>query len=142
MRRLSRYILVLGAAVALGAAGCAGGGAKRATKAYPPWVLNPDHPGHIGVVGSAPKQDMGGNEAQYRVAMLKARQELAQMIRVHVATTSRTKIEDRGGQVTRDLDMQTQLRSIESLSLERARVINEWRDPETGELYLFLVTPR
>ena len=140
-RRFFPFLLAISAAALL-AAGCAGSGAKRATKVYPPWVLNPDYPGHIGVVGSAPKQDMGGSEAQYRVAMLKARQELAQMIRVHVATTSRTKIEDRAGQVTRELDMETRLRSIESLSLERARVINEWRDPETGELYIFLITPR
>jgi hypothetical protein len=134
-------MLVLAAALL---AGCAGSGSRsaKANKAYPAWVLNPDYPGHIGVVGSAPRQDIGGRDAQYRVATLKARQELAQMIRVHVESTSRTKIEDRRGSATRDLDMETRLRSIEALSLDRAHVINEWVDPESGDLYLFLVTPK
>jgi hypothetical protein len=125
-------------------AGCAGSGARsaKANKAYPAWVINPDYPGHIGVIGSAPRQDMGGRDAQYRVAMLKARQELAQMVRVHVDSTLRTKVEARGDRVEREADMQTRLRSMEALSLERARVVNEWVDPETGELYLMLVTPK
>jgi hypothetical protein len=124
--------------------GCAGGGSRsaKANKAYPAWVLNPDYPGHIGVIGSAPRQDMGGRDAQHRVAMLKARQELAQMIRVHVDSTVRTKVEARGARVERESDTETRLRSIEALSLERARVVNEWVDPETGELYLLLVTPK
>jgi hypothetical protein len=124
--------------------GCAGSSAKSAktAKTYPAWVLNPGTPGHIGVIGSAPRQDMGGRDAQYRVAMLKARQELAQMIRVHVESTTRSQIEDRGGQVGRDLDVETRLRSTEALSLERARIVNEWVDPESGELYIHLVTPK
>lgn len=138
------FPLLLGivlAAVSL-IAGCAGTGVQKGNKTYPSWVLNPDYPGHIGVVGSAPKQDIGGREAQYRVATLKARQELAQMIRVHVASTLHARLEERGGQASRELDIETRLRSLETLSLERARVVNEWLDPETGELYLFLVTPR
>ena len=30
----------------------------------PAWILNPDKPGYQSVVGSAPKQDWGGREAQ------------------------------------------------------------------------------
>lgn len=125
-------------------AGCASGSAKTAkpAKVYPAWVMNPDTPGHIGVIGSAPRQDMGGRDAQYRVAMLKARQELAQMIRVHVESTTRDQVEERGGKVTRDREIETRLRSSEALSLDRARVIDEWVDPETGELYIHLVTPK
>jgi len=74
--------------------------------------------------------------------MLKARQELAQMIRVHVASTTRSQVEDRGGQVTRNVEMDTRLQSTVTLSLGRARVIDEWVDPETGELYIHLVTPK
>ena len=142
--RRSLPVLLAIAAVAVLIVGCAGSGSPRAkaNKAYPSWVLNPDYPGHIGVVGSAPRQDIGGREAQYRVAMLKARQELAQMIRVHVESTTQTKIEDRSGRVTRELDMETRLRSIEGLSLDHARVVDEWVDPDSGDFYLFLVTPR
>ena len=137
-------MLALLAATGVLLAGCAGSSSKsaKATKTYPAWFLNPDTPGHIGVIGSAPKQDMGGRDAQYRVAMLKARQELAQMIRVHVASTTRSQVEDRGGRVSRDLEVETRLRSTEALSLDRARVVNEWVDPETGELYIHLVTPK
>jgi len=143
LKRLSLMLAVL-AAAGFVLVGCAGSSAKtaKAGKVYPAWVLNPGTPGHIGVIGSAPRQDMGGREAQYRVAMLKARQELAQMIRVHVESTTRSRVEDRGGRVNRDLAVDTTLRSTEALSLDRARVIDEWVDPETGELYIHLVTPK
>ena len=94
------------------------------------------------MVGSAPKQDWGGREAQYRVALMKARQELAQMVRVQVESTTRSEIEERAGKVSRDADIETRLQSSVALSLENARVIEEWVDPQSGELYLWLVTPR
>lgn len=142
-RRSSLALVAFALAASLALGGCTGS-AKRgaAAKAYPAWVLNPGTPGHIGVVGSAPRQDMGGRDAQYRVAMLKARQELAQMIRVHVASTTRSQVEARGGTVSREMDVETRLRSTEALSLDRARVVDEWVDPENGELYIHLVTPK
>ena len=144
MRKRVSLTLAVIAATGLVLAGCAGTSSKTAkpAKNYPAWVLNPDTPGHIGVIGAAPRQDFGGREAQYRVAMLKARQELAQMIRVHVASTMRSQVEDRGGRVSRDLEVDTRIQSTVALSLERARVIDEWVDPETRELYIHLVTPK
>lgn len=133
-------------AVALLLPGCAGTGSKPADEVAgtgsPAWILNPDKPGYQGVVGSAPKQDWGGREAQYRVALMKARQELAQMVRVQVESTTRSEIEERAGKVSRDADIETRLQSSVALSLENARVIEEWVDPQSGELYLWLVTPR
>lgn len=126
--------------------GCAGSGLKpgsqNAIAGSPAWILNPDKPGYQGVVGSAPKQDWGGLEAQRRVALMKARQELAQMVRVQVESTTRYKIEDRAGKVSRDSDYEARLQSNVALSLEQARVIEEWVDPQSGELYLWLVTPK
>lgn len=107
----------------------------------PAWILNPDKPGYQSVVGSAPKQDWGGREAQYRVALMKARQELAQMVRVHVESTNQYQIEDRNGKISRDSDIEIKLQSIVGLSLDEARVIDEWIDPQSSELYLWLVTP-
>lgn len=140
--RLPMRLLALAAATLLVAA-CATGGARPAkpAKVYPAWVLNPDLPGYTGVIGAAPPQDMGGRDAQYRVAMLKARQELARMIRVQVEARTTTRIEERRGQTTQDYDSEMRLRSNEALQLDRARVVDEWVDPETGELYLHLVTP-
>lgn len=108
----------------------------------PAWVLNPDKPGYLSVVGSAPKQDWGGRQAQYRVAEMKARQELAQMVRVHVESTSQFAVEDRAGKVSRNADIETKLQSSVDLSLGSARVIEEWSDPQSGELYIWLVTPK
>lgn len=126
--------------------GCAGqvskSGGSNVGAGSPAWILNPDKPGYQGVVGSAPKQDWGGREAQYRVALMKARQELAQMVRVQVESTTRSRIEERAGKVSRDSDFEAKLQSNVSLSLDQARVIEEWVDPQSGELYLWLVTPR
>lgn len=107
----------------------------------PAWILNPDKPGYQSVVGSAPKQDWGGREAQYRVALMKARQELAQMVRVQVESTTQYQFVDRDGRINRDSDIETKLQSSVGLSLADARVIEEWTDPKSGEFYLWLVTP-
>ena len=109
---------------------------------HPAWVLNPDKPGYIGVVAAAPKQERGGREAQYRVAQMKAYQELAQIQRVQVTSTNRMLLEDRGGKVTRNLDVETQLQSRVALSIGEARVIEEWVDPKNGDLYIWLVVPK
>lgn len=125
------------------AAGCAGTKPfAQAEVSYPAWVLNPDKPGYIGVAAAAPKQERGGREAQYRVAQMKAYQELAQMRRVHVASTNRLTIEDHGGTVTSNLDVKTQLQSNVALGVAEAKVIEEWVDPQSGDLYIWLVTPR
>ena len=125
------------------AAGCAGTKPiAQAEVSYPAWVLNPDKPGYIGVVAAAPKQERGGREAQYRVAQMKAYQELAQMKRVHVASTNRSIVEDRGGKVTGNLDVETQLQSNVALGVGEAKIVEEWVDPKNGDLYIWLVTPR
>lgn len=128
--------------VAVCATGCGSPAPAKPAKVYPAWVLNPDLPGYTGVIGAAPPQDMGGRDAQYRVATLKARQELARMIRVQVEARTTTRIEERRGQATQDYDSEMRLRANEALQLDRARVVDEWVDPETGELYLHLITPK
>lgn len=142
-RTLRNSLACLGATLFL--LGCAGTGSKtggeQAVPGAPSWVLNPDKAGYVSVVGSAPKQDWGGHAAQYRVAEMKARQELAQMVRVRVESTSKFATEDRAGKVSRSADIETKMQSSVDLSLESARVIEEWTDPKSGELYIWLVTP-
>ena len=125
--------------------GCSGpapkAGNEKLVSGAPSWVLNPDKPGYQSVVASAPRQDWGGHAAQYRVAEMKARQELAQMVRVRVESTNQYTTEDRAGKVGRSADVETRLQSSVDLSLESARVIEEWTDPQSGELYIWLVTP-
>jgi hypothetical protein len=142
-RTLRNSLTCLAAALLL--LGCTGTGTKtggeQAVSGAPSWVLNPDKAGYVSVVGSAPKQDWGGHTAQYRVAEMKARQELAQMVRVRVESTNKFAAEDRAGKVSRSADIETKLQSSVDLSLESARVIEEWTDPKSGELYIWLVTP-
>lgn len=115
---------------------------SQANMSHPSWILNPDKPGYIGIVAAAPKQERGGREAQYRVAQMKAYQELAQMQQVQVTSTNRMLLEDRGGKVTRNLDVETQLQSRVALGIGEARVIEEWVDPKNGDLYIWLVVPK
>ncbi|MBI5006991.1 MAG: LPP20 family lipoprotein [Nitrosomonadales bacterium] len=125
--------------------GCAGAGQSagsgKVVSGAPAWVLNPEKPGHTSVVASAPRQDWGGRAAQFRVAEMKARQELAQMVRVRVESTNQSRVEDRAGAVSRSGDVETRLQSSVDLILEKARVVEEWSDPQSGELYIWLVTP-
>src|SRR5512140_3349678 len=101
LARILRNLLVCSVAAVL-LQGCTGTGPRvggaRAAAGAPVWVLNPDKAGYVSVVGSAPRQDWGGHAAQYRVAEMKARQELAQMVRVRVESTNNFATEDRGGQ--------------------------------------------
>lgn len=126
--------------------GCTGSGPKAGSETLgsgvPSWVLNPDKAGFVSVVGSAPKQDWGGHAAQYRVAEMKARQELAQMVRVQVESSSKFSVEENSGEVTHSSEIETKLRSNTEINLEEARVVEEWTDPQTGELYLWLVIPK
>ena len=141
-RKLRHLVIGLAALLLLGCAGSGLPGRDQAGTGAPAWVLNPDKPGYLSVVGSAPRQDWGGRQAQYRVAEMKARQELAQQVRVRVESTGQYAVEDRAGQVSRIADIETKLQSSVDLSLESARVIEEWSDPQSGELYIWLVTPK
>lgn len=127
----------------LGCANTGGGESENdSSSKRPAWVVNPEKSGYLSVVGSAPPQDWGGYQAQYRVAMMKARQELAQMARVQVESTALFSVEERSGEVGRTSDIETRLRSNTDINLDEARVIEEWVDPQTGELYLWLVIPK
>jgi hypothetical protein len=143
IRLLRNLLAALVVAVLLAGCGSAGpkAGDGKLVSGAPSWVLNPDKPGYQSVVASAPVQDWGGHAAQFRVAEMKARQELAQMVRVRVESTNRYATEDRAGKVGRSADVETRLQSSVDLSLESARVIEEWTDPKSGELYIWLVTP-
>lgn len=112
-----------------------------ATPVPPGWIQNPDKPGYLSVVGSAKRQEWGGRDAQYRVAQMKARQALAQIVQTRVSSSLQMSTEQSGGRITRDVDAELRLSSSVELQLDSARVIEEWNDPQTGTLYIWLVTP-
>lgn len=112
-----------------------------ATSSAPAWLQEPDKPGYLGVVGAAAQQEWGGRDAQYRIALMKARQALAQIVQTRVSSSLQISTEQSGGRVNRDVDAELRLNSDVQLQLDAARVIEEWNDPQTGTLYLWLVTP-
>ena len=71
--------------------------------------------------------------------MMKARQELALRIRVRVESANEYRVEERAGKVTSEANMQVRLQSSVDLSLENARVNEEWTDPQSGDLYIWLI---
>jgi len=113
---------------------------REAEDIYPAWVLNPQISGFEAVSASAPKQKMGGDYAQRRVALTKARQQLAEQIRVRVQSIYMNSITDAGGEVNISQSMKTKMRSRVMLNMGNARVLNEWVHPTSGDLYIHYVT--
>ena len=107
---------------------------------YPAWVLNPQINGFEAVSASAPKQKMGGDYAQRRVALTKARQQLAEQIRVRVQSVYMNSITDAGGEVSISQSMKTKMRSRVMLNMGNAKILSEWVHPASGDLYIHYVT--
>ncbi len=115
--------------------------AVKPVDARPHWVLSPERPGYISVVGFAPRQQIGGDEAQYKIAVMKARQELAQTVRVSVQNTLTHSMQEAGGKTASEAASSTRLSSSSAIRMERAEVTAQWRDPADGMLYLLLEIP-
>jgi outer membrane protein W len=104
----------------------------------PSWIVSPERNGFISVVGFAPKQSVGGEAAQRRVALLKARQQLGQMVRVRVENNFRHEQQVVNGYVSQTVDSDTRLSSQAALNLSNATVTAQWFDSANGDLYLLL----
>jgi hypothetical protein len=107
------------------------------TSNQPYWILDSQLKGHLAVVGSAGKQDFGGKEAQYRVAISKARAELAKIYRTRIESVTEMNQSDQGT----TMNTATRASSSEGLRLHDAIVLEKWTDPATGELFIWLVLP-
>lgn len=108
----------------------------------PQWVIAPVRPDYISVVGFAPKQANGGVESQQRIALMKARQQLGQIVRVRIENTIQISKEDRGGKASSKMASDTRLSSTAALNLGNAQESALWIDPENGNLYLLLELPQ
>jgi hypothetical protein len=107
----------------------------------PDWLLSPEREGFISVVGFAPRQASGGAEAQRRVALLKAHQQLGQIVRVRIENTQQQETQVRNGKVTQSAESFTRASSHANLSLNNAEVKAQWLDPADGNYYLLLELP-
>ncbi|MFH1096388.1 MAG: LPP20 family lipoprotein [Candidatus Desantisbacteria bacterium] len=106
----------------------------------PIWVHQPNYEGMFGAVGIAKKQEKGGYTAQKRLAVIIAQAELAKQIEVMVDTelqTEKTMINQNYSSKLSSLSRQEAQQLIKN-----AVVKDEWIQPETGELYVWVVIER
>ncbi len=107
---------------------------------YPVWFYNPNYDGYIGAVGIA-KKGRGGYPQQKRTAIAIAQANLAKQIKLLVNTEIQTE------KINIDTKTLQYYRSkIRSLSkheaaayLRNTKVMDEWIDPKTGDLYVWVV---
>ena len=108
---------------------------QPATKDYPHWFKKPHLDNHISVIGSAGQQRWGGQQAQYLAAMEDAQDRLEAEFKNHQQAMQKLKNKTTSV-VDQDID-----EKIKKLLLHKAIVKDEWTDPKTGQLYLWLVLP-
>jgi hypothetical protein len=114
---------------------------QQTSDVKPRWILSPEHAGYISVVGFSPKQPRGGEQAQYKVAMLKAQQELAQIVRVRVRNNTSHMVQESDGKATSSENINTSLETNTAIRLMNANVSAQWVDASDGGLYLLLEVP-
>lgn len=95
------------------------------TEDLPHWFKKPQLDNHISVIGSAGQQRWGGEQAQYLAAMEDAQRLLEAEFKNKNSSVIDKNLEEK----------------IKKLLLHKAIVKDEWSDPKTGQLYLWLVLP-
>ena len=108
---------------------------------YPIWFSNPNHDGYMGAIGIAKKQRTGGYNKQKRLAHRIALAEIAKQIKVRVdseLTIEKTLIDTKGKQEYREKVQSLSKHETQQL-IRNAIIKDEWIDPKTEELYLWVV---
>lgn len=121
--------------------GCQSVSSPQMVEDKPSWIVSPERIGYIRVVGYAPKQSDGNEAAQYKVAIMKARQELAQVVRVRVQNVGAQTISDNNGEIHVTSNSTTRLSSKAAIRMSTAQVAAQWQDQQNGGLYLLLELP-
>lgn len=136
-----RYRLLLLLTMSLITA-CNGGMVRPANSQLPAWFNEPDIPGYLGISVSAPVQSMGGLEGQRRVALSKARAELGRITRLNVQSSNVISQTSNKEQTSTDFQNRTRISSTETLDVSNMQVKEEWVDPATNELYIWVLVPK
>lgn len=108
---------------------------------YPLWFYSPGHGGYLGAVGTAKIQKEGGYANQKRLALRIAQAELARQINVIVDTelTTEETVIDRGVAEEYRSKLGSLSKHDTKQLIKNAVIKDEWINPETGELYLWVV---
>jgi hypothetical protein len=110
---------------------------------YPVWFHDPSHGGFLGGVGVAREQS-GGYPVQRRTAIALAQADLARTVRVVVDsefTTERIMVDTRTQEFYREKFASMSRQSADEY-LNNPQVRDEWHNPATNELYIWVVLPR
>lgn len=108
---------------------------QKNTAILPIWVEDHRLVNYISAIGTAEPQEWG-EQAQYNVAMQDARHNLSIEFKKHHEALQALKIKAMTPQSEVEIDQ-----SIETLLLENAIVQEEWKHPETGRIYLWMIIP-
>jgi len=98
----------------------------------------------IGAIGSAPKSTLG-SQIQREDALLAARSQLASQMRVrvrNVISQTRQRLLEAGMEGTEEigrLNTENLIMQKVDENIEGSRVIKQWKDPENGELYVWVI---
>lgn len=102
----------------------------------PDWVLNPSEAGfQFAIVGSAMPQKMG-ERAQYKMAEMAARKEYFANKDTYIKTSQTSHTDSTGQQ---SFESNTYVNSSGLMSFSHFSRLNEWKDPDTQELFLLYV---
>ncbi len=107
---------------------------------YPIWVYNPNYNGYLGAVGIA-KKTRGGYPQQKRTAVAIAQANLTKQIKLLVnteVTTEKINIDTKTIQYYRSKIRSLSKQEAEAY-LKNTKVMDEWIDPKTGDLYVWVV---
>ena len=129
-------------------AGCAASTAVKEGSAIsdqPDWVQSMGYYDKgVGAIGSSAKSNLG-SQVQREDAMLSARNELAKNIESRVQSaisqTRQRLIEQgiAGAEELGSLQTQNAARQVVKMRLKNSRPVKQWKDPESGELYVWVV---
>jgi len=107
----------------------------------PHWVVmlppNED-PNVISIISSSVKQPFGGIEAQRRSALLRAKSEISKIAKTRIKANQLIESNDIHGAVEENYDMNVQERSLNWLSFEHLNIKEQWIDPASGELFMWV----
>ena len=98
----------------------------------------------VGAIGSSPKSNLG-SQVQREDALLAARNELAKSIESKVQSaisqTRQRLIEQgiAGAEELGTLQTQNAARQMVNMRLNNSRPLKQWKDPESGELYVWVI---
>jgi len=108
----------------------------------PVWFYDPNYDGYFGAIGVARKSSTkGGYATQKRLAKTLAQAELSKQLKVFVDTELTTTKERILSKISESYRSTLETLSVHKSQelLDNAQIIDEWIDPNSGDLYVWLV---